>query len=79
PGGYRLRQLRETLTEKGARLSERECLDLLRKVRLEYRHKYGWRVITLWSAVYNCGERSVAITAGDNIKDVYRFQVGMPD
>lgn len=75
PGGYRLRQLRETLTEKGARLSERECLDLLRKVRLEYRHKYGWRVITLWSAVYNCTERSVALIPGENSRDVYRFTV----
>ena len=78
PGGYRLRRLNETLTEKGARMSERECMDLLRRVRLEYRHKLGWRVITLWSAVYNCSERSVALIAGDNDRDVYRFTVDHP-
>ena len=78
PGGDRLRYLHETLTEKGARMSERECLDLLRRVRLEYRHKYGWKVITLWSAVYNCSERSVALIAGDNDRDVYRFTADTP-
>ena len=73
PGGYRLRRLNETLTETGARMSERDCMDLLRRVRLEYRHKLGHRVITLWSAVYNCSQRTVSLIAGDNDRDVYRF------
>ena len=73
PGGYRLRRLNETLTETGARMSERDCKDLLRRVRLEYRHKLGHRVITLWSAVYNCSQRTVSLIAGDNDRDVYRF------
>lgn len=76
PGGYRLRCLNETLTASGARLSERQCLDLLRRVRLQYRHQLGHRVITLWSAVYNCNRRAVSLIAGDNDRDVFRFTVG---
>ena len=75
--GYeRLRYINETLTENGGSLSEMQSLELLERVHLEYYHKLGWKVITLWSAVYNCNDLSITVTAGEDYESIYKFTVG---
>ena len=64
-----------TLTEKGGIISSECAMDLLSKVQLEYYHKLGWPVRTLWSAVYNSTNASVELCVGQNYEEVFRFEV----
>ena len=74
--GYdRQERIVNTLTEKGGIISEEEAMELLSKVQLDYYHKLGWPVRTLWSAVYNSTNASVNLCVGQNYEETFHFEV----
>ena len=86
-GSYRIEQhgedraeaVKSVLQAKDGLLTEREAMDLLSYVKLEYKHdKYPWRIIALWSAVYNTGEGTLKIAANTNYKSIYTFRINEP-
>lgn len=74
--GYdRLKTINDRLAEKDGVLTSPEAMQLLSDVHLEYYHKLGWPVRTLWSAVYNNSDASVDLCAGMDYETVYSFKV----
>lgn len=67
------------LNETNGILSEDDAMELLSKVTLHYRHKtLKHMVITLWSSVYNCTEKSMLLCAGMDYNKKYKFFVDKP-
>lgn len=64
-----------SLTDKGGVIGESEAMDLLSQVQLDYYHKLGWPVRTLWSAVYNSNTASVDLCVNQNYDEVYHFEI----
>ena len=77
-GMDRYERIETTLNEKNGVIAEYDAMDLLSKVALNYRHKLGHMVIALWSAVYNCNEKSVLLCAGMDYTKKYKFYVDKP-
>ena len=74
--GYdRQERIINTLTEKGGVITEEDAMGLLSKVQLDYYHKLGWPVRTLWSAVYNSTNASVNLCVGQNYEEVFHYEV----
>ena len=74
--GYdRYEKCRTKLTSVGGELSVDESMDLLGYCTLRYHHQLGWPVITLWSAVYNCAQRTVTLAAGMDYE--HRHTIGI--
>ena len=74
--GYdRQKRIIDTLTEKGGKISAPEAMELLSNVQLNYYHKLGWQVRTLWSAVYNSTTASVDLCVDQNYQEVFKFKV----
>lgn len=78
--GYdRAEKMNERLTQNDAVLSEKQAMELLGDLHLDYKHEtYPWRVITLWSALYNSNTLTAKIAAGLNYNDLYSFRVTEP-
>ena len=78
--GYdRYEKIETTLKAKNGVLTEEEAMKLLSEVTLHYRHKtLKHMVITLWSSVYNCSEKSMLMCAGMNYDTAYKFYVDKP-
>lgn len=78
--GYdRYEKIETTLKAKNGVLAEEEAMKLLSEVTLHYRHKtLKHMVITLWSSVYNCSEKSMLMCAGMNYDTAYKFYVDKP-
>ncbi len=78
--GYdRYNRIRKTLKAEKGILTENGAMKLLSECTLDYRHPLlKHPVNTLWSAVYNCNERSVLLSAGMNYEKKYRFTVDRP-
>lgn len=78
--GYdRYARIEMALTEKNGALTEANAMDLLSKCTLHYQHKtLKHMVITLWSAVYNCNEKSMLLCAGMDYTKKYKFFVDRP-
>ena len=54
-------------------------MKLLSEVTLHYQHKtLKHMVITLWSSVYNCSEKSMLMCAGMDYNTKYKFYVDKP-
>lgn len=69
----------KTLKAKNGTLTEDEAMQLLSEVTLNYQHEIlKHQVITLWSAVYNCNERSMLLCAGMDYSKKYKFYVDNP-
>lgn len=64
-----------TLTEKKGIITEEEAMELLSKVQLDYYHKLGWPVRTLWSAVYNSTNPGVDLCVNQNYEEVFHFEI----
>ena len=77
-GMDRYELMETTLKENNGVITEDEAMELLSKVALNYRHKLGHMVIALWSAVYNCNEKSVLLCAGMDYTKKYKFYVDKP-
>lgn len=78
--GYdRYERMEATLKEKEGRITEDDAMKLLSECVLHYKHKtFKHMVITLWSAVYNCKEKSMLMCAGMDYTKKYRFFVDKP-
>lgn len=79
--GYdRYQKIETKLNETDGVLSEDEAMKLLSECVLHYRHKtLKHIVITLWSSVYNCNEKSMLMCAGMDYNKKYKFYVEKPD
>ena len=78
--GYdRYEKIMTTLKDKNGTVTEDEAMDLLSKVTLHYRHPaLKHMVITLWSSVYNCTEKSMLMCAGMDYGKKYKFTLDKP-
>lgn len=78
--GYdRYETIEATLKDNNGILTENDAMELLSKVTLHYRHKtLKHMVITLWSSVYNCTEKSMLLCAGMDYNKKYKFFVDKP-
>ncbi len=78
--GYdRYEKIETTLKAKNGVITEEEAMKLLSEVTLHYRHPaLKHMVITLWSSVYNCTEKSMLICAGMDYNTMYKFYVDKP-
>ena len=78
--GYdRYEKIETTLKAKNGTLTEDEAMKLLSEVTLYYRHPtFKHMVITLWSSVYNCTEKSMLMCAGMDYDTRYKFYVDKP-
>ena len=78
-GADRIDAVKSVLQAKDGILTEREAMDLLSYVKLDYKHaKYPWSIIALWSAVYNTGAGTMKIAANTNYKSIYTFNISEP-
>ena len=78
-GMDRYEHITKTLEAKDGIITEDEAMKLLSEVTLNYQHKiFKHQVITLWSAVYNCNEKSMLLCAGMNYDKKYKFFVDKP-
>ncbi|MGX8703036.1 MAG: C45 family autoproteolytic acyltransferase/hydrolase [Lachnospiraceae bacterium] len=60
-------------------MTERQAMRLLESCQMYYRSKYKvFFINTLWSAVYNCTERTMLLCAGNDYSRMYRFSVDEP-
>lgn len=74
--GYtREKWLHEEFSETGLVMSEERALKILERVRLCYRHKKGYMVQSLWSAIYNCSKQTLLMCAGMDYSKKYTFSV----
>lgn len=78
-GMDRYEHITKTLEAKNGIVTENEAMKLLSEVTLNYQHELlKHQVITLWSAVYNCSERSMLLCAGMDYNKKYKFFVDKP-
>ena len=69
-----------TLKQKGGVMSELEAMDLLSRVKLCYQHpKYPWKIVALWSSVYNTQKLELKIAANTDYHNVYTFSPLQPN
>lgn len=78
--GYdRYETIEKELAAKEGVISEDDAMTLLSQCTLHYRHKtLKHMVITLWSSVYNCNEKSMLMCAGMDYSRKYKFYVDRP-
>lgn len=78
--GYdRYERIEKRLQLTDGKISEEDAMKLLSECTLNYRHKaLKHMVITLWSAVYNCNEKSMLLSAGMDYSKQYKFYVDKP-
>ena len=75
----RYEKIETTLKANNGILTENEAMQLLSEVTLHYQHKtLKHMVITLWSAVYNCNEKSMLMCAGMDYTTKYKFYLDKP-
>lgn len=77
-GTDRFEKMRKRLAETDGVISEDDAMELLSQVKLNYRHKLGHMVISLWSSVYNCNERSLLLSVGMDYSKKFKFCVDKP-
>lgn len=79
--GYdRYERIETTIKSKNGVMTEDEAMTLLSECTLNYQHKtLKHMVITLWSAVYNCNEKSILLCAGMDYNKKYKVLVDKPD
>ncbi len=78
--GYdRYEKIETTLKANNGIITEDDAMNLLSEVALHYQHKtLKHMVIALWSAVYNCNEKSMLLCAGMDYTKQYKFYVDKP-
>ena len=78
-GSDRAEAMIKALNDKNGILTERQAMDLLRYVRLDYDHpRYPWFIRALWSAVYNSGKKTLTLAANAEYERVYTFAIDKP-
>ena len=78
--GYdRYSRIKKTLKANDGVITDDAAMKLLSDCTLSYKHpQLGHQVITLWSAVYNCTEKSVLLCAGMDYDKKYRLSIDKP-
>ncbi len=78
--GYdRYSRIKKTLRQSDGIITEDGAMTLLSKCVLDYKHPLlKHPVITLWSAVYNCNEKSILLCAGMDYEKKYRLSLDKP-
>lgn len=78
--GYdRYEKIEKTLAETDGIITEDNAMKLLSEVTLNYQHKtLKHQVITLWSSVYNCNEKTMLMCAGMDYSKKYGFSLDKP-
>ena len=78
-GEDRAEAIAQVLKEKNGVLTEAQSMDLLSFVKLNYQHpKYPWKIVALWSAVYNSDKCTLKLAANTDYSKVYTFSVDKP-
>ncbi len=78
--GYtREKWLHEEFEETGHVMDEERAMKILERCRLNYKHKRGYMITSLWSAVYNLNDKSVLLCAGMDYTKQYKFTVDCPE
>ena len=78
-GEDRAEAVKSVLRAKDGILTEREAMDLLSHVKLNYKHdRYPWSVNALWSVVYNTAEGTMKIAGNMDYKNIFTFRVNEP-
>ncbi len=60
-------------------MSEERAMQILERVKLYYKHKRGYMITSLWSAIYNMNSKKVLFCAGMDYKTKYTFGVELPE
>ncbi|MBP9988310.1 MAG: linear amide C-N hydrolase [Ruminococcus sp.] len=63
------------LCETNGNLNEDKAMNMLEKCQLNFMHRRGYPVTTLWSEVFNCSEKSMTICANTEYDKQYKFDV----
>ena len=78
-GRDRFETIRDTLERGRGEMTEAEAMALLQRCELCYHHKWmPHMVTTVWSAVYNCTERTMELCAGMEHSRLWRFSPTEP-
>ena len=73
-GMDRTQYIFNTLKRNNGVMTELESMDLLSRVKLCYQHpKYPWKIVPLWTAVYNTEKSTVKLAANMEYKNIYTF------
>lgn len=78
-GQQRVEYLDAVLKEKNYTVEEDEAMQLLDNVHLDFTHRRGYQIITLWSNVYNTQKKSMLLCGGLDYNTIYRVYVDKPD
>lgn len=74
--GYtRQKWVEEAFARCGETMDEPQAMQLLEKCRLDYRHKFGYPITSLWSAVYNCTKHTMLLSTGMQYETQYLLGV----
>lgn len=60
-------------------MNEERAMKILERCKLYYKHKRGYMITSLWSAVYNLSKKTMLLCAGMNYDRKYTFSVDCPD
>lgn len=79
-GKNRYQRIDEKLCKANGILTEKEAMTLLSNCTMKYHHKWmPHMVITLWSNVYNCSDKTMLLCAGMDYNTMYKFSVDNPN
>lgn len=74
--GYtREKWVNEEFEGRNGIMNEDEAMKLLEKCKLDYKHKRGYMITSLWSAVYNCNEKTMLLSTGMDYSKQFKFGV----
>lgn len=74
--GYtREKWLIDEFSQTGLVMNEDRALKILERCHLCYKHKKGYMVQSLWSAVYNCSKQTLSVCVGMDYSKKYTFGV----
>lgn len=60
-------------------MTEKEAMGLLAACKVHFRSRYKlWMVDTLWSAVYNCTEKTMLLCSAGDFTHAWRMNVDEP-
>lgn len=65
----------EEFRKNNGHMNEQDAMKLLEKCKLDYKHRRGYQITSLWSAVYNCNKKSVLLSTGMNYNKQYIFNI----
>ena len=74
-GFTREKWLHEEFKATGNIMDEERAMKVLQKCKLYYRHKRGYMITSLWSAVYNNNEKTMLFCANMEYDKQYKFSV----